>query len=117
MNGQPVTALGDLRRRTVPAPGERLRVLLVEDDEGDAFLVRELLAEANVPVILEVAGDMATARPRIASVQCVLLDLGLPDISGLDALRAVLRESRSVAVCVLTGLEDEHLGIDAVGEG
>jgi serine phosphatase RsbU (regulator of sigma subunit) len=92
-------------------------VLLVEDDPGDAFLVQELLAEAGAPVDLEIAPDMATARTRIDSVHCVLLDLGLPDTTGLGGLRQVLQVNSNVAVCVLTGLHDEHLGIEAVGQG
>lgn len=95
----------------------RLRVLLVEDDEGDAFLVRELLTEAAAPVDLTVATSLATARSSIAEVDCVLLDLGLPDAQGLDALRYVLGLASRAAVCVLTGLHDEHLGVAAVGEG
>jgi serine phosphatase RsbU (regulator of sigma subunit) len=92
-------------------------VLLVEDDEGDAFLVRELLAEAGAPIDVTVATSLAAARPRIADVDCVLLDLGLPDAHGLDALREVLVLATRAAVCVLTGLHDEHLGVAAVGEG
>ncbi|MEV4758671.1 fused response regulator/phosphatase [Micromonospora sp. NPDC049559] len=98
-------------------PGERLRVLLVEDDEGDAFLVGELLAETNAPIDLVVAASLNEARQRIAGVDCVLLDLGLPDAQGLDGLRAVLGMSSGAAVCVLTGRSDEHLGIGAVAEG
>lgn len=112
-----VTTRGDLRRPPAPGPGERLRVLLVEDDPGDAFLVQELLTEVGAPVDLEIATDMASARPRLGSVHCVLLDLGLPDTTGLGGLRDVLRSGSGVAVCVLTGMHDEHLGIAAVGEG
>jgi serine phosphatase RsbU (regulator of sigma subunit) len=115
MSGERVAVRVDAIARN--APGERLRVLLIEDDPGDAFLVRELLAEAKMPVDLETAADMAAARPRIPHVHCVLLDLGLPDASGLDALHAVINASPRVAVCVLTGLEDEHLGMAAVGAG
>jgi serine phosphatase RsbU (regulator of sigma subunit) len=111
------TTLDDLQRRPPPGPGERLRVLLIEDDPGDAFLVKELLTEAGAPVDLEICADMASARARLPDVHCVLLDLGLPDASGLDGLREVLRHRSGVAVCVLTGLEDEHLGIAAVGVG
>lgn len=96
---------------------ERLRVLLVEDDEGDAFLVRELLAEADAAVDLVVATSLTQARQRIGGVDCVLLDLGLPDAEGLDGLRQVLDMSSRAAVCVLTGRKDEHLGIGAVAEG
>jgi serine phosphatase RsbU (regulator of sigma subunit) len=112
-----VTTRGDLRRPPPPGPGERLRVLLVEDDPGDAFLVQELLTEAGAQVDLEIATDMASARPRLTSVHCVLLDLGLPDTTGLGGLRDVLQSASGVAVCVLTGLHDEHLGVAAVGEG
>ncbi|WP_376771168.1 PP2C family protein-serine/threonine phosphatase [Rhizomonospora bruguierae] len=97
--------------------GERLRVLLVEDDEGDAFLVSELLVESDAPVDLHTARSLAEARELIAGVDCVLLDLGLPDAQGIEGLRSVLALASAVAVCVLTGLEDEHLGIVAVAEG
>jgi serine phosphatase RsbU (regulator of sigma subunit) len=99
-----------------PAP-ERLRVLLVEDDEGDAFLVRELLSEADTIFDLRVATSLAQARTLMRGVQCVLLDLGLPDAEGIDGLRKLLAVAGSAAVCVLTGRSDEHLGVVAVAEG
>ena len=68
-----------------PVPAGRLRVLLVEDDPGDAFLVEELLVEAQAPIDLEIATTMAAARPRLRAVDCVLVDLGLPDATGLQA--------------------------------
>jgi serine phosphatase RsbU (regulator of sigma subunit) len=95
----------------------RLRVLLVEDDEGDAFLVRELLAEAGAAFDLVVASTLREARQRMLGVHCVLLDLGLPDAEGMDGLRRLLALAGSAAVCVLTGRSDEHLGVAAVAEG
>lgn len=108
---------GGLGRHPNLPPGERLRVLLVEDDEGDAFLVGELLAETNSMIELSVASSLSEARQRVMGVDCVLLDLGLPDAQGLDGLRQVLDMSSGAAVCVLTGRSDEHLGIVAVAEG
>ena len=96
---------------------ERLRVLLVEDDEGDAFLVRELLSEAEAPFDLTVASSLREAGAMMRGVQCVLLDLGLPDAEGIDGLRKLLALAGSAAVCVLTGRSDEHLGVAAVAEG
>ncbi|MGC9668960.1 PP2C family protein-serine/threonine phosphatase [Planosporangium sp. 12N6] len=109
--------LDQLVRSTQFDRAGRLRVLLVEDDPGDAFLVQELLLEAQAPVELQIATSMAEARALLRSVDCVLLDLGLPDASGLGGLRELLDEAGGAAVCVLTGLEDEHLGVAAVGEG
>jgi serine phosphatase RsbU (regulator of sigma subunit) len=98
-------------------PVGRLRVLLVEDDDADAFLVRELLDEANAAIDLSVATSLAEAVARIAGVDCVLLDLGLPDAQGLDGLRRLRASAQGAAICVLTGLGDEHIGADAVAEG
>lgn len=100
-----------------PSAPERLRVLLVEDDNADAFLVRELLDEAGIEVDLTVAPTLGQARESLAEVDCVLLDLGLPDAQGLDGLRRVLAMAERAAVCVLTGLGDDHLGAAAVAEG
>ncbi|GIF02110.1 PP2C family protein-serine/threonine phosphatase [Paractinoplanes rishiriensis] len=94
-----------------------LRVLLVEDDEGDAFLVRELLHEAGAPIDLVLATSMREALTLVTGVECILLDLGLPDAEGLDGLRKLLAAAGSAAVCVLTGRSDEHLGMAAVAEG
>ncbi|GIH20354.1 PP2C family protein-serine/threonine phosphatase [Rugosimonospora africana] len=114
----PRTAFGpDVPARRSAPPRERLRVLLIEDDAGDAFLVSELLAEADAPVDLRTATSMADAAPHLSEVDCVLLDLDLPDASGLDGLRQLLASTTGVAVCVLTGLADEPLGIAAVAEG
>jgi serine phosphatase RsbU (regulator of sigma subunit) len=104
-------------RASAAPPQERLRVLLVEDDEGDAFLVRELLSEAEAPFDLVVASTLREARTRMRGVQCILLDLGLPDAEGIDGLRKLLSVAGSAAVCVLTGRSDEHLGVAAVAEG
>jgi serine phosphatase RsbU (regulator of sigma subunit) len=92
-------------------------VLLVEDDAGDAFLVRELLAEVEAPVDLTVVSTIAEAIAALDSVECVLLDLDLPDASGLGALRSLLSARPHVAVCVLTGLAEEKLGAEALAHG
>lgn len=102
------------------------RVLLVEDDEGDAFLVEELLLEADARVDLVRARSVTEATALLGrrgrpghpqTIDCVLLDLGLPDASGLDALHRVLGAADRAAVLVLTGLTDEHRGIEAVAVG
>lgn len=98
--------------------GSATRLLLVEDDEGDAFLVRELLTEAGADVDVVWVRSLAEAREAYdTSVDCVLIDLGLPDASGLDALRGALDTVQDTAVLVLTGLADESRGTAAVAAG
>ncbi|SDC11746.1 PP2C family protein-serine/threonine phosphatase [Actinokineospora iranica] len=101
----------------VVASRELVRVLLVEDDPGDALLVEELLAEVNAPFRLTRAHSVREAEPLLAGQDCVLLDLGLPDASGLQALRQLEQARADVAVVVLTGLADEQQGMAAVAAG
>src|SRR5215468_12778397 len=97
-----------------------VQLLLVEDDDADALLVEELLLDAAAAVTLRRARSMAEAKPLLDGVACVLLDLGLPDTQELQELPGVrwLQEHvPEVAVVVLTGLADEHLGAEAVRAG
>src|SRR5579862_2177564 len=94
-----------------------LRVLLVEDDELNQQLVRAILARSANPVLcgaqLATAGSLAQARAALAAgaIDIVLLDMGLPDGSGLD-LAAELQQHRSdqasPAVIALSGAAVEH---------
>lgn len=112
------TLASDVHDVPTTVTSRSLRVLLIEDDEGDAFLVRELLLDAGSEVELVRARSLAEACALLpGDVDCVLLDLGLPDAAGLDALRAVLELAPSIAVLVLTGLADEHRGTEAVAAG
>jgi serine phosphatase RsbU (regulator of sigma subunit) len=91
--------------------------LLVEDDDGDALLVEELLLEVGAAVIVQRARSLSQARVLLADAACVLLDLGLPDSQGLNGLRQLLQADPEAAVVVLTGEADEYLGERAVRAG
>jgi serine phosphatase RsbU (regulator of sigma subunit) len=96
-----------------------VRVLLVEDDHGDAFLVSELLREEAAPVDVRRAQSLTEAIDLLRSelFDCVLLDLGLPDASGLAALERLQEAAPHVAHLVLTGDRDDQRGIEAVAAG
>jgi serine phosphatase RsbU (regulator of sigma subunit) len=98
---------------------EPVRVLLVEDDDGDALLVEELLAEAGAAVRVSRARTLAEAidRPSGDHVDCILLDLDLPDAFGLSGLRRLRENMGDEPVLVLTGQADEQRAIEAVGGG
>jgi serine phosphatase RsbU (regulator of sigma subunit) len=92
-------------------------VLLVEDDDGDALLVEELLREVDAPVVVQRARSLGQATTLVSDAACVLLDLGLPDSQGLQGLRQLLSIEPEAAIVVLTGDSSEHLGEQAVRAG
>ncbi|MBO0818375.1 MAG: SpoIIE family protein phosphatase [Actinobacteria bacterium] len=94
-----------------------MHVLLIEDDDGDALLVQELLLEASAPVALNRVRSITEAKPLLAAAACVLLDLDLPDAQQLQGVHWLQENVPQVAVVVLTGLADEHLGAEAVRAG
>ena len=101
-----------------PADVGPVRVILVEDDHGDAFLVEELLAGARVAFELTWVQNLADATSALdEGVRCVLLDLNLPDATGMEGLTHILELAPQAAVIVLTGLADEHRGVEAVAAG
>jgi serine phosphatase RsbU (regulator of sigma subunit) len=92
-------------------------VLVVEDDDGDALLVEELLREVDAPVVMQRARSLGQATTMVSEAACVLLDLGLPDSQGLQGLKRLLKLEPDAAIVVLTGEANEHLGEQAVRAG
>ena len=75
---------------------ELFRLLLVEDNPGDAELIKEMLPRDGPGSFeIELASRLATAveLARVEHFDLVLLDLGLPDSAGLDTVRAVRRQA------------------------
>jgi signal transduction histidine kinase len=96
------------------------RVLLIEDNPGDARLIRELLAEAKGSSFrVEVVNYLSTGIDRLvrAEADIVLLDLGLPDSQGFDTFIKVHNLVPQVPIVILSGLTDEELAAKAVSEG
>ncbi len=98
-----------------------IRLLLVEDNPGDTRLVREHLADVagSQPFLVQDAPTLAAARVLAghAAFDIVLLDLSLPDSSGLETLAHWQTTAPELPVIVLTGSDDEALAIAAVREG
>jgi diguanylate cyclase (GGDEF)-like protein/PAS domain S-box-containing protein len=94
----------------------QISVLLVEDSPGDASLIQAYLEDGRFDVRWVQTLASAVAAPR-EHLDCVLLDLGLPDAFGLDALDAVRSGIGGVPVVVLTGRAEPELGIEAVRHG
>jgi serine phosphatase RsbU (regulator of sigma subunit) len=112
-----MTSNAELETTASPARDEQVQVLLVEDDDGDAVLVGELLREVGAAVVVRRARSLVQAKTLVSDAACVLLDLGLPDSQGLNGLRQLLQLEPEAAVVVLTGESSEHLGEQAVRAG
>ncbi len=97
-----------------------VQVLLIEDNPGDARLLREMLNEpgsfraelTHVECLSDALLHLRTSLPLV-----ILLDLGLPDAHGLDAVRQVHAAAPNVPLVVLTGLDDASLATQALQEG
>jgi signal transduction histidine kinase len=105
---------------TADSDTDRVRVLLVEDNPGDARLLEEIVADAgggditirHVPALGE-----ALTLLDLELFDVALLDLSLPDARGLEVLEQVHGRAPALPIVVLSGLEDEELAVSAVHEG
>ena len=112
-----MTSNAELETTASPDRDDQVQVLLVEDDDGDAVLVGELLREVGAAVVVRRARSLVQAKNLVSGAACVLLDLGLPDSQGLNGLRQLLQLEPEAAIVVLTGESSEHLGELAVRAG
>lgn len=93
------------------------KLLLVEDNPGDVRLLVELLHEnKNCEFSLAHVDRIKCALEHLENHDCdlLLLDLALPDGSGLDAVRLLCGAAPQLPIIVLTGLADDGLAIEAV---
>jgi signal transduction histidine kinase len=98
---------------------EAPHVLLIEDNPGDADLVRLRLVEAHSDLAVSCVTRLSSGLASMiaAPPAMVLLDLNLPDSHGAETYRAVLDQAPGVPIVVLSGLEDEEMAASAVHQG
>ena len=97
-----------------------IRVLLVEDNPGDARIILEMLKEVGTSDFqLQVVDRLEPALQRLgrAAVDVVLLDLGLPDSSGLETFRRAHEGAVEEPIIVISGYDDETTAVQAVRDG
>ena len=97
-----------------------LRVLIVEDSPTDAALLQAALTEWGGQLEIDHVECMEQAEQRLkqgAPVDVVLLDLGLPDSTGLVTLERATAAAPRLPILVLTGREDDATGVEAVRKG
>lgn len=97
-----------------------MKILLVEDNPGDARLLQEMLKDADASHYqLTHAERLADALQRISedTFDVILLDLALPDSHGMETFNAIHEQAPSVPVVVLSGFDDTAFASGAVGAG
>lgn len=108
-------------KAALPAPraaGRVRRVLLVEDSEADAYLAADRLRSVAPGTECEVATRLSeVTTARLAEVDCVIVDLSLPDAHGVEAVVRLRALHGGVPVVVLTGDDDHATATAALGAG
>ena len=97
-----------------------IKVLLIEDNPGDARLMQEALTSTKGATFdIEWIDRLSTSLARVSGSKydVILLDLSLPDSQGLDTFRIIQKHALGKPVVVLTGLYDEETAVKAVHEG
>jgi DNA-binding NtrC family response regulator len=96
-----------------------VRVLLLEDNPGDARLVQEILADSTLPIELDSSVCLTDSVRRLETeaYDVLLVDLGLPDASALEAVSEVARLAPRSSIIVLTGRDDDDAAMEALKKG
>jgi PAS domain S-box-containing protein len=98
-----------------------INILLLEDDTVDVRLVKRILAESSehVKFAVESVGSLSDAIECLTNREydIVLSDLGLPDSSGIETVKKLKQVIPGTPVVVLTGVDDEEIGLSAIRSG
>src|SRR5262249_43049588 len=94
-----------------------MRVLLIEDDPATAQYIELALNAANFSVYLTELGQEGADLGKLYDYDIILLDLNLPDVSGLDVLRVLRLSKVKTPVLILSGISDIDEKVNALGLG
>jgi PAS domain S-box-containing protein len=104
----------------VTKPGQTLEVLVLEDDEADFIFVQELIKEKRNERIHLTRAELASQAHELlqsTNFDAMLCDLNLPDSFGLETFYGNHALAPQLPIIVLTGMDDEEIGVKAVQEG
>ncbi|MEO7766546.1 MAG: PAS domain S-box protein [Ferruginibacter sp.] len=96
-----------------------INILMVEDNTGDQFLLSELLSASSIKIKnLFIAIHLDDALEQLKqAIDIILLDLSLPDSSGIDTFNAIIQNAGKTPVVILSGITDTTLALDAIALG
>ena len=94
-----------------------IKILLIEDNPGDARLIKEFLGETGVSFELDWVESLSQGLEHLDGKNAILLDLTLPDSHGLDTFKKIHSQAPALPIIVLTGNDDDVLSSRALQEG
>jgi FixJ family two-component response regulator len=92
-------------------------VIVVDDDDSMRSALRRLLASARLTAELYASGTEFLAEARLDRPGCLLLDVGMPDMSGIEVQARLKQRSVTLPVIFLTGSSDIPIAVSAMREG
>lgn len=98
----------------------KMNILYIEDNPDDVTMIREMLSESSeIDFVLDSVSMLkdGLAKAAKSTPDLLLLDLGLPDSQGVEAVTKIAQVNKYIPIIVLTGNNDEHVGIKAVELG
>ena len=91
---------------------------MLEDNPAEARLLQEMLFDVAAEMSCEFAAELwEVSQERLTAADCAVIDLGLPDSSGLEAVDWIRDLAPEIPIVVLTGIEDEATGLAAIQHG
>ena len=110
-----------IEKTQTTADKKLIKILHIEDDEIDRLTVRRILSGCSRPIDFDVdsAGSLSEGIEYIGGTEydTILLDLGLPDSNSVDSISSVRGLSPSTPIVVLTGADNEEIGLSAMEKG
>jgi len=96
-----------------------LNLLLIEDNPADVFFLKKMLLDVPLTINIYEADRLEKGIDLLKkrNVGLTLLDLSLPDSSGLDSLFSILKATNKIPIIILTGLDDTSMALEAIKAG
>ncbi len=98
-------------------PAQDMTVLVIDDDEGECYLVEDILAEAGIKVDIAIGGEQAIRRLSERPYPVVITDLRMPDIDGMAVIDFIRKRCMRSLIVVITGYVTIDNVIDALRAG
>jgi two-component system cell cycle response regulator CtrA len=94
-----------------------MRLLMIEDDAAVAHSIKLMLEADDMIVDVCEDGEEALELAKLCDYELIVMDLGLPDMSGIDVIRRLRRSKISTPVIVVSGLQDTETKVAALHSG